>query len=421
MKLVKTSIYISISTAVTFISGFIITKVVAVQIGPVGITYVGQYLNVLAILGMISTLAITSGVVKYLAEFKDDTERKQQVISTALAIVVASSAFIAALVFLFYERLSLAIFHTANFADVFFFYGFFVIVIAVNTLMLAVYNGLKQIRQLTIINITTSVAGICFTLWLARYYGIKGVLVANNFTAVVVLAVNLFILRRQKFFGFKFSVKRFDKRTANALYAFTIMGVMSGFVMPTSQLIVRNMLITTFSAEEAGLWQGVTKISDYYLAFISTVLSVYYLPRLSEIVHKKELRAEIAKGYKLILPAVGFIALFIWITRDIIIHLLFSPAFLPMRNLFTFQLLGDFFKVASLLMAYLLLAKANVKLFILSEALFGISFIALSYFFVHRFGIIGATYAFCATYGWYWIAMYFFTRKYWREDSKTML
>ena len=89
--------------------------------------------------------------------------------------MVASSAFIAALVFLFYERLSLAIFHTANFADVFFFYGFFVIVIAVNTLMLAVYNGLKQIRQLTIINITTSVAGICFTLWLARYYGIKAV------------------------------------------------------------------------------------------------------------------------------------------------------------------------------------------------------------------------------------------------------
>jgi O-antigen/teichoic acid export membrane protein len=86
MKLLKTSFYTSISTAVTFISGFIVTKVVAVKIGPVGMTYVGQYQNAIAIMAMFSTLAITTGVIKYLAQYKDEVQKKEQVISSYFLI-----------------------------------------------------------------------------------------------------------------------------------------------------------------------------------------------------------------------------------------------------------------------------------------------------------------------------------------------
>ena len=48
MNLIKTSFYTSISTAVTFLSGFIVTKVVAVKIGPEGMAYVGQFQNSIA-------------------------------------------------------------------------------------------------------------------------------------------------------------------------------------------------------------------------------------------------------------------------------------------------------------------------------------------------------------------------------------
>jgi len=42
VNLIKTSFYTSISTAITFLSGFIIVKFVAVKIGPTGIALVGQ-------------------------------------------------------------------------------------------------------------------------------------------------------------------------------------------------------------------------------------------------------------------------------------------------------------------------------------------------------------------------------------------
>ncbi len=412
MKLVKTSFYTSISTAVSFISGFIVTKVVAVKIGPAGMSYVGQYQNTIAILAMLSTLAVTSGVVKYLAQHRQQYQERQRVISTALVIILVSSFTVSLFVLFAKDFLSLQAFKDESFADVFFLYGFFICIIAVNTLISAVYNGLKEIRYLTTINIITSLTGICFTVLFAYKLGVKGVLIANNFTALVVFVANVFILRKNKFFSLTPSLSGWNKKTAKLLFGFTIIGIVSGLVMPTSQILIRSRIINSFSAAEAGWWQAVTRISDYYLAFVTTVLSIYYLPRLSEIVEKAQLKQEIIKGYKTILPVVAAMALVIWLCRVWVVHILFSNEFLPMIPLFTFQLLGDFFKIGSWLMGFILIAKADVKLVVITEVVFAASLVVMSFFLMEKFGILGATYAFCINYAIHWIAMVIFTRKY---------
>ena len=417
MKLIKTSFYTSISTAVGFISGFIVTKVVAVKIGPAGMSYVGQYQNTIAIIAMLSTLAVTTGVIKYLAEHREQPQKKRQVISTALVIILISSLIISVLVFLTKDFLSRQAFKDESFADVFLLYGCFISIIAINTLIAAVYNGLKEIRYLTIINIITSLTGICFTMLFAYKLGVKGVLIANNFTAVIVFISNILILRKKNFFQFKPSLSNWNKGTAKLLLGFTVIGIVSGLVIPASQILIRSRIITDFSPDEAGWWQAVTRISDYYLTFITSVLSIYYLPRLSEIVSKTELRQEVVKGYKIILPIVGIMALVIWLCRAWVVHILFSKAFLPMTPLFSFQLLGDFFKIGSWLLGYVLIAKAVVKVVIVTEIIFSATLVLLSYFFIAKFGIVGATYAFCINYALHWIAMIVFTRKYFVDEK----
>jgi PST family polysaccharide transporter len=412
MKLIKTSFYTSISTAVTFISGFVVTKVVAVKIGPAGISYVGQYQNVIAIMAMFSTLAVTTGVIKYLAEHKEDNLQKKRIISTAFIIILTSSCIISLSVILFSRFFSIIVFKSNDFSNVFFLYGFFIGIMALNSLIAAVYNGLKEIKYLTVVNIAGSLTGIIFTLLFAYKMGVKGVLIANNFTALVIFLINLVILYKKKYFDVKPEFLQWESSSAKLLLGFTLMGIVSGLLMPLSQIFIRNRIMNIFSANEAGWWQAVTRISDYYLAFITTVLSVYYLPRLSEINNKKELKQEIKNGYKIVLPIVGFMALSIWIFKVLIVHILFSKDFLPMTPLFTFQLLGDFFKIGSYLLAYILIAKADIKLFIVSEVLFSLSLVFFSYLFIGKFGVIGSTYAFCVNYALYWVAMFFITKKY---------
>ena len=412
MKLIKTSFFTGISTAVTFISGFIVTKFVAVKIGPAGMTYVGQYQNVIAIMAMLSTLAITTGVVKYLAEHKDEQKKKADIINAALVIVLIASALVSLFVFVAKDFLSHTVFHSSEFTDVFFLYGFFVVLIALNTLIAAVYNGLKEIGYLTAVNIAGSLMGIGFTVLFAYKFGVKGVLIANNFTALFIFMLNIILLQKKKYFQLKPQLKKWYVPAAKLLLGFTVIGIVSGLVMPVSQILIRDKIVTSFSAVEAGWWQAVTRISDYYLGFITTVLAIYYLPRLSEIDNKAELKEEIKKGYKIILPVVGGMALIIWICKVWVVHILFSKAFLPMTPLFTFQLLGDFFKIGSWLLGYVLIAKADIKLVIVTEILFSISLVLLSYLLINKFGIIGTTYAFCINYALHWITMLFVTKKY---------
>ncbi|MEO8820858.1 MAG: oligosaccharide flippase family protein, partial [Ginsengibacter sp.] len=94
MNLIKTSFYTSISTAINFISGFIVVKVVAVKIGPEGIAFVGQFQNTTAILTILATAAISTGMIKYLAEHKNDPVKSSKIINTAFLIVFISSLII---------------------------------------------------------------------------------------------------------------------------------------------------------------------------------------------------------------------------------------------------------------------------------------------------------------------------------------
>lgn len=410
MNLIKTSFYTSISTAITFISGFIVVKVVAVKIGPKGIAFVGQFQNTTAILTMLATAAITTGVIKYLAEHKSDPVKSRQIINTAFLIVFFSSLIISLFVMCGSGYLSEAAFKTKDFWIVYFLFGLFTMAISFNVIFSAILNGLQEIRKFTIINICSSLAGVTLTVVFAYTLGLEGVLIASTATAIIIFFINVYVFGK---LGIKWrpNFKSWDKKVVKMLSAFSLMAVVTGFVAPTIQILVRNRIILQFSVADAGYWQAVTKISDYYLGFITSVLGVYYMPKLSEIQSKIELRNEIMKGYKTILPIVAIIAFLIWLLKGFIIHVLFTPEFLPMKPLFTFQLLGDFFKIGSWLLGYLMIAKAMTKAYIISEIIFAASYVILSYYFMDHYGIIGATYSFCVNYGLYWFFMWFFMRK----------
>ena len=411
MNLIKTSFYTAISTAISFISGFIVIKVVAEKIGPAGLAYVGQFQNTTSILTLLATGAIMAGVVKYLASYQSDKQGQQKIITTAISIVLLCSLIVAAFVLTGSTFLSKATFHTEEYSVVYVLYGVFVTLISLNIFFAAFLNGMKEIKKLTIVNICSSVFGIIFTVAFAYWLGVIGVLISANFMALAVFIVNLFFLKKFSWLGWKPNFKVWDKKVVNMLLAFALMNVVSGFLIPAAQLMVRDKIIKDFSLDQAGYWQAVTKISDYYLAFITTVLSVYYLPRLSEINEKSELRKELIKGYKIFLPAVAIMALAIWLGKYIIIQILFTPEFIPMAPLFKYQLLGDFFKIGSWLVAYIMVAKALTKSYIFSEIFFSITYVILSFFMIDNYGLIGATYAFCINYALYWLIIIAINKK----------
>jgi PST family polysaccharide transporter len=189
------------------------------------------------------------------------------------------------------------------------------------------------------------------------------------------------------------------------LSGFGLMGLTSALTVPISYMLIRDHLAMDLGLTAAGYWQASWKISEIYLMLVTTTLSVYYLPRLAEIRTAPELKAEIVKVYRFVLPVVVVGALTIFLLRDFIIHTLFTPDFMPMRELFPWQLAGDVIKIGSWILGYIMLGRAMVRFFVITEIVFSISFVLLSWLLVGIFGLVGVSMAYAINYSFHWVGM----------------
>jgi PST family polysaccharide transporter len=113
------------------------------------------------------------------------------------------------------------------------------------------------------------------------------------------------------------------------------------------------------------------------------------------------------------MPIVMVAALCIYVARELVIRILFTEEFTPMLGLFRWMLIGDVVKLASWLVAYLMLAKAMTYAFIGTEVAFSASFVILSIGLTDRFGLVGVTYAHALNYSIYLLAVAVLTRRFW--------
>jgi PST family polysaccharide transporter len=176
------------------------------------------------------------------------------------------------------------------------------------------------------------------------------------------------------------------------------MALTSAILGPSCQLVIRNLIARHATLADAGLWEGMNRISNMYLMVITTSFSVYYLPRLSGLKSDREVKEEVFRVYKFLVPFLTFTLILIYFFRNVVIHILFNSKFYGMDNLFAYQLLGDFFKMTTWVLGYLFLARTMTKYYIAMEFLGSILYITLSMIFVINFGTVGATIGFAIGY-----------------------
>lgn len=410
MTLIKTSVLTAISTIIKVIAGFVINKVIAVYVGPSGLAVVGQLQNFMSIVTTFSNGAITSGIVKYTAEYQT-IEQKQKIFSTSIIISLACSFVISLLLFGFSGYLSEIILKDPQYSSVFIVFGITIFLFALNTILMSILNGQKEIKKYVLVNIASSIFSLFFTSFLIMQLNLMGALYAMVVNQSVIFFVTLGFVLKSSWFKLEYFRQGVDKESLFKLSKYSLMAITTALTVPVSHLIIRNYIGDNLSWDDAGYWQGIWYISTMYLMIVTTSLSVYYLPKLSEIQDNKELKKEILGGYKIIMPIVMVLAFGIYFFRELAVYIAFSDKFLPMLELFKWQLIGDVIKIASWLLSYLMLAKAMTKVFIYTEVLFSVFFVVLSVVFVEQFGLVGITYAFSLNYFLYLIIMILIFRK----------
>lgn len=409
--LVKVSFLNAIATVVRMITGLVSVKVVATIIGPSGIALLGQLNNFSSIVLSLSNGGITAGMTKYISEHSDSEEKYAPYLRTGFWITVFLTAICSLAMIVGSGYFSEKILLTRDYKIVFVIFGLTLIFFSLNTLITCIINGFREYRKYVAINIIGSLVGLIFSVILALKYGLYGALISSVTFQSVVFFLTFFIVAKSSWLDWRnFSAKP-NVTSMKNLFHYSLMAIASAVTVPSGQLIVRKYISQFSGIESAGLWEGINRISGMYLMVITTSLGVYFLPQLARLKTNFELKTELISVYKLLLPLLAFLTVAIYFFRHLIIRLLFSTDFAPMENLFLYQLIGDFFKIAGWVLGYLLLAKTLTKTYIFLEFFNFFLLTGICYFLTKNMGPLGACLGYTLVYFIYLMILIVYFRK----------
>lgn len=411
MTLIKTSLLNGIAVVIKMLTMLGLNKILAIYVGPAGYAAIGNFQNAAQMITTFASGAINTGVVKYTAEYYDDEEKQRQVWRTAGTIAVLGSVITGVGVAVFSKQIAKWFLQDESYNTVFIWFSVTLVFFIFNTLLLAILNGKKEIHRYIIANIAGSLFSLAVTSALAVQFGLHGALTALAIHPSFAFVITLYLCYKADWFKFSYLFGRLDKQVVLNLSKYTAMALTSAACVPVSHILIRTHLADTLGMDAAGYWEAMWRLSAAYLMLVTTTLSLYYLPKLSELKDPKEIKAEILQGYKIILPVAAACGLVIYLLRDFIIGVLFTSDFIPMRDLFAWQMVGDTLKIGSWILAYLMLGKAMMKLFIASEIVFAAGFYTWTYFLTGMYGLEGVTIAHAINYAIYWVVMGVFIGK----------
>lgn len=383
----------TISIVVRIAGGLLASVMTARFLGPAGMALTGNLRNFLTSLDTFSTLGFQNGIIKYAAQHNDNQQKLYHTLATIFFAILMMILVLIGVIFILSENLGQWIFGSSQYQWVFQMVAFSLPWYTGNLVFIAILNGLGKYKKVISITIWGNVSGVLLSALMIWQFGITGAFLGLVVCPSLMFLFSFYLIYRT-FPGLPFlRWKYFDFYILRGLFSYSGMSIISAVLGPVIYISIRNTIIEDFGENEAGFWEGINRISSFYLLFVSTLLTLYFLPKLSQAKTVEETRSVLWSYYKGIVPVFALGLFIIYFVRKLVINIVLSEEFLPMEDLFIWQLSGDFFKVCFLILGYELLAKKLTRAFIAVEVTsFVVLYISSSYL-VTYYGSLGAVIA----------------------------
>ena len=375
---------------------FITIKFTAVYLGPSGLALVAQLGNFISLWHGFFGGGIGTATARLYPELKSEPVGRTRFLGTAWrlgsAFAVLSIAFIA----LGSGPLARWLLTSDSHGFAVMLGGVAVACLVLNTVIVSAMNGAGEMGRVVASYMIASVAGFAVYVPASVIWGIPGGLIGYAVSQSACLPVSLAILRwsssvvtPEEFRG------GFDRAQARRILSFMPMLVVHSAMSPLALILIRDMVASSLGLETAGIWQATWRVSEVYLGVVMASVSLYFLPRLGEVVGTPLLHKEIVQTFSRAVGMTAAFALALFIMRDWVVHVVFTEEFLPVRNLMPFQLLGDVLKMAAWTLGFVLVSLVRSRWYIALEILIPVVYFGGALWLVPRFGVQGVTWAYC--------------------------
>jgi PST family polysaccharide transporter len=407
-----TFIWTAAQVLIKVVCGIIMNKVVAVTLGPSGLALIGQFQNFYSLCVGVASGSVHSGIVKYTSQYKDDSRQRRYVWMNSIYILLILTCLLVLLILPFSQYISDFLFSEEISSKILIIFALSLLFAVINLAIISVINGLGNHSLFSSLNIYLNIYLMILVVFGAYYFAAEGAIYAFIIAQSSILCLTfIIVVKRYGLDFFKIDLNHYNASLIKKLLQYGLVSFVSGASMSIMLLLVRNIIIQEASLEDAGYWEALWKISTYVVMFGSLPVSIYYLPKYAAITSVEIIRKNFWESVKFIIPILIFLAFFIYIFKELIIEVLFSPEFSVIASVIPLMLIGDIIKFSGYLIVNILYAKSFIKQLIIIDVVSNLLMFFLAYMSFPAYGLEGLGYSYIMVNITVFMYMLFFYRR----------
>jgi PST family polysaccharide transporter len=334
-----------VNTCVRLALGLISAKVSATYLGPPGVVLVGQVGNFIQVASGALSNGANTAVVNLTAERRRSQSRLDELWGTAMRLVLLGGAAVALAVAAAAPALSSWLLFSPDYWPIIVAAAVIVVLAVADNVVLGALNGLKKVNLVAGVGLASTVVEFGVFVSLTYWFGIWGGLYGIVAVYGTKLLVSSTIAFRSRLISLRALIGTFDGGTAREIARFYPMLLAHSIALPVAQILVRNGTVSDLGLAEGGYLQATWRLSDMYVGVLTTALGLYFMAHFAALSSEAERGAALRRTLVQVLGLTACAAFAVYWLRDVIIAVVLTHEFRPMRDILPFQLVGDVFKL----------------------------------------------------------------------------
>jgi PST family polysaccharide transporter len=389
----------------TILCGMVRVKLVALWIGAAGVGIFGLYNTAIDMIGAITRLSLRNSSVRDLSAANGSSYM------AVLITIVRRWAWALGLIGAMAMLAMSPLLSQWTFGDDSHAWGFMLVSVAVLIQSVcegeaAILQGRNLLRRLANAYTWSVVIGLIVSVPMYRVWG-----EASIAPSIVVYNVAMFItvmLMRDRSSRPQESVSL--HRTVADGRGFVVLGIymtVSAFVIYLIDYVFKAYLTHVADVDTLGYYQSGYTLVNRYVGMVFTAIAVEFYPRLSRCVKSNRHTSTIVSHEMSIVLWVLMPIIAIFIAADkLIVSLLYTDDFMVILPFITWAMVGIVLRGVSWCMSYVILARGDGPIFLLTETVSGVVCLLLNISGYHYYGYMGLGLSYAAWYMLYTVMMW---------------
>lgn len=389
------------------------SKFVAVLLGPAGVGILGLYQSGLQLVQQISSMGLANSAVRDVSEANgaNDFQRIAKTITVVRKLVWITGLLGLIIVACCSPLLSKASFGNYDYTIPFIILSVTLLLDQLSAGQRVVLQGMRRLKDLAKCTAYGVTFGLITSVPLYYWLGIDGIIPTLILNSACSLALSWLYSRKVKIEKVQITPKHTFEQGKQML----VMGIsmsLSGIFSTIVAYVLRSFIQDNGGVEQVGLFQAGFVIMTTYVGMVMNAIATDYYPRLAAInqdnVKCRETVSQQGEIATMILAPMLAICL---IFMPFVLQLLYSDQFLSANEYISWACVGMMLRMGSWIIAYLFIAKAESKLYIINELSINILNLIISLTGYRYWGLTGLGVAFALEYFVYFIQVYLIARK----------